>query len=111
MFNALDDESMAKILRLLLKKETRMAEERGLTLNFSDSAITYLLNQRTEEDKGMGARPLKRIIRRQVREPLADFLLKAAPPAGTVVQVTTARKKGGALKFSATIDGKEVAIE
>jgi len=111
MFNALDDESMAKILRLLLKKETRMAEERGLTLSFSDSAITYLLNQRTEEDKGMGARPLKRIIRRQVREPLADFLLKAAPPAGTLIHVTTARKKGGALKFSATIDGKEVAIE
>ena len=111
MFNALDDESMAKILRLLLKKETRMAEERGLTLSFSDSAITYLLNQRTEEDKGMGARPLKRIIRRQVREPLADFLLKVAPPAGTLIQVTTTRKKGGALKFSATIDGKEVAIE
>ncbi|MCS6835212.1 MAG: ATP-dependent Clp protease ATP-binding subunit [Anaerolineae bacterium] len=111
MFNALDDESMAKILRLLLKKETRMAEERGLTLSFSDSAITYLLNQRTEEDRGMGARPLKRIIRRQVREPLADFLLKAAPPAGTLIQVTTARKKGGALKFSATIDGKEIAIE
>lgn len=111
MFNALDDTSMAKILKLLLKKETKMAEERGLTLAFSDTAVEWLLNQRTDEDKGMGARPLKRIIRRHVREPLADFLLKANPPAGTQVNVGTTRKKNAGLKFSAVIDGKEVAVE
>ncbi|MCA9895201.1 MAG: hypothetical protein KC615_19585, partial [Anaerolineae bacterium] len=58
-----------------------------------------------------GARPLKRIIRRSVREPLADFLLRANPPAGTEVRITSARKKGGGLKFSAMVEGEEISME
>ena len=51
------------------------------------------------------------IIRRQLREPLADFLLKANPPAGTDVKISTSRKKGHNLKFAATVDGEEVTVE
>jgi hypothetical protein len=42
-----------------------------------------------------------------VREPLADFLLRANPPAGT--QVTVDAGNAG-LEFSATVDGKEVKV-
>jgi ATP-dependent Clp protease ATP-binding subunit ClpA len=55
-----------------------------------------------------GARPLRRIIRRFVREPLADFLLKVNPPAGTVVKVDA--PNGDGLKFVALMDGKEVSV-
>jgi len=109
MFNALDDDSLAMIMRLLLKKEAQMAEERGLELSFTDGAINYLLS--LNEEPEYGARPLKRIIRRSVREPLADFLLRANPPAGTEVRISSSRKKGGGLKFSADVDGKEVAVD
>jgi ATP-dependent Clp protease ATP-binding subunit ClpB len=34
-----------------------------------------------------GARPLRRIIRRHLREPLADHLLAADPEPGTTIQV------------------------
>jgi ATP-dependent Clp protease ATP-binding subunit ClpA len=34
-----------------------------------------------------GARPLRRIIRRYLREPLADHLLAAEPQPGTTVRV------------------------
>ncbi|MCB9459370.1 MAG: ATP-dependent Clp protease ATP-binding subunit [Anaerolineaceae bacterium] len=109
MFNALDEDTLALIMRLELKKETRMAEERGLTLSFTDGAIDYLLSLNDEPE--YGARPLKRIIRRSVREPLADFLLRANPPAGTEVRITSARKKGGGLKFSAMVEGEEISME
>jgi ATP-dependent Clp protease ATP-binding subunit ClpC len=108
MFNALSQEDLGNILRLLLKKESKLAEERGLKLTFSDSAIKWLLEQNDEPQ--YGARPLKRIIRRLVREPLADFLLKANPPVGTEVNIGTAKKKSDGLKFSAIVDGKEVAV-
>lgn len=108
MFNALSDQVLADIMRLLLKKEVKLGEERGLQLSFTDSAIDYLLS--LNDEPGFGARPLKRIIRRNVREPLADFLLKANPPAGTAVAITTVKKRGGGLKFSAVVDGKEVAV-
>ncbi len=108
MFNALSEPVLADILRLLLKRERKLAEERGLKLTFTDSAIEYLLS--LNDEPGYGARPLKRIIRRHVREPLADFLLKANPPNGTEVNISTVRKRGGGLKFSAIVDGKEIAV-
>lgn len=109
MFNALDEDSLAKIMRLLLNKEVELAEERGLELTFTDGAISYLLSLNDEPE--YGARPLKRIIRRSVREPLADFLLRANPPAGTEVKISSSRRKEGGLKFSAMVGGKEVALE
>jgi ATP-dependent Clp protease ATP-binding subunit ClpA len=109
MFNALGEDDLEKIMRLLLKKESRLAEERGLRISFSDTAIKYLLS--LNDEPGYGARPLQRIIRRSVREPLADFLLRTNPPAGTEVKITTSRKKENGLKFAAMVDGKEVTLD
>jgi ATP-dependent Clp protease ATP-binding subunit ClpA len=39
-----------------------------------------------------GARPLRRIIRRYLREPLADYLLEADPEPGTIVRVDAAEQ-------------------
>jgi ATP-dependent Clp protease ATP-binding subunit ClpC len=109
MFNGLTDADLEKIMRLLLNKEQKLGAERGLTLSFTDAAIKYLLTLNDEPE--YGARPLKRIIRRNLREPLADFLLKSNPPAGTEVKIGTSKKKGGGLKFSTMVDGKEFTIE
>lgn len=109
MFNALTDDSLDLILRLMLKKENRMAEERGLALQFTDKAIKWMLDQ--NEEPQYGARPLRRIIRRSVREPLADFLLKANPSPGTEVVIDAIRGKNARLKFTALVDGKEVKIK
>jgi len=109
LFNALSDEDLEKIMWLELRKEQRLADERGLALNFTDAAVKYLLSLNDEPE--YGARPLKRIIRRSVREPLADFLLRANPPIGTEVKISSSRKKDGGLKFSANIDGEEISVE
>ncbi len=105
MFNALNDDALALILRLLLKKENRMAEERGLELSFSDAALAWMLAQNDQPE--YGARPLRRIIRRSVREPLADFLLRANPPASTEVRIDA---NDAGLIFSAEVDGKEIKV-
>jgi ATP-dependent Clp protease ATP-binding subunit ClpC len=109
MFNALTDADLEKIMWLLLRKEQKLGDERGLMLSFTEGAVQYLLSLNDEPE--YGARPLRRIIRRSVREPLADFLLKANPPIGTEVRISSSRKKGTGLKFAATVDGKEVAVE
>jgi ATP-dependent Clp protease ATP-binding subunit ClpC len=109
MFNALSQEDLANILKLLLKGESKMATERGLTLDFTEKAQQWMLAQNDEPE--YGARPLRRIIRRFVREPLADFLLKANPPAGTPVHVDAGRGKNAGLKFSAVVNGQEVKVE
>jgi ATP-dependent Clp protease ATP-binding subunit ClpC len=84
-FNRLSDEDLLQILNLLLKREVMLASGRGLALSVSDDARHWLVAQ--NEHPEWGARPLRRIIQRHLREPLADFLLTADPPAGTTVHV------------------------
>ncbi|MFN8373262.1 MAG: ATP-dependent Clp protease ATP-binding subunit [Anaerolineae bacterium] len=108
MFNALAADSLRDILKLMLKKDTQLASDRGLKLEFSEAAQKWLLAQNNEPE--YGARPLRRIIRRFVREPLADYLLKANPPAGTVVKIDKGSKKADGLVFSAIVDGKEIKV-
>lgn len=105
MFNALDATAIEKILRLMLKSETKLAAQRALTLTFTDAAIGVMLGQYDEPE--YGARPLRRIIQRSVREPLADFLLKANPPAGTEIKVDGIES---GLTFALLKDGQEVQI-
>ncbi len=105
MFHALAPEDLRNILLLQLKGETKMAGDRGLKLEFTDAAVQWMLAQNDEPE--YGARPLKRIIRRSVREPLADFLLKVNPPPGTQVKVDA---DSTSLKFAALVDGKEMTV-
>ncbi len=107
MFNALSNEDLGSILELMLKKEVKMAQERGLQIEFTPQAKAWMLAQNDEPE--YGARPLRRIIRRSVREPLADFLLRANPPAGTSIRVDGVDGADG-LHFSALVDGKEIKV-
>ena len=109
LFNALSDDDFTVILDLLIDKENKLAHERGLTLSFTPGAKKWLLSQNDEPE--YGARPLRRILRRNLREPLADFLLRANPPEGTEVRISSSRKRGGGLKFSAYVDGDEFFVD
>ncbi|MCE2490361.1 MAG: ATP-dependent Clp protease ATP-binding subunit [Anaerolineae bacterium] len=85
MFNALSEDDLATILKLLLAREQQLAAERGLHLDFSDNALQWL--QQQNHERHYGARPLQRIIRRHVRVPLADILLSATAPARNTIHI------------------------
>ncbi|UCC62896.1 MAG: ATP-dependent Clp protease ATP-binding subunit [Anaerolineae bacterium] len=85
VFHRLTDDQLWLILGLMLKKEFTLAAGRGLNLKVTDAARTWLLAQ--TEHPEWGARPLRRIIQRHIREPLADYLLAHDPPPGTTVRV------------------------
>ncbi|MCB0174023.1 MAG: ATP-dependent Clp protease ATP-binding subunit [Anaerolineae bacterium] len=94
-FHLLTDENLRDIMELLLKKEKRLVAERDLALEISEAAKTWLLEQNDRPE--WGARPLRRIIQKHLREPLADFLLEENPPPGTTLKVQ--KQKNGGLKF------------
>jgi ATP-dependent Clp protease ATP-binding subunit ClpC len=90
IFHPLDDHDLRQILDLLLKKESKLAGEQGLKLEFTQKARDWMLKQNDHPE--WGARPLRRIIQRYVREPLADFLLEKAPAPGATVMVDATKK-------------------
>lgn len=96
LFHPLNNDHLSQILDLMLKKENKLASARGLTLEFSDRAKTWMLEQ--NEHPEWGARPLRRIIRQHLREPLADRLLIDNPGPGTVIRVG-ASKNGVTFKL------------
>ena len=73
LFHQLTGPQLARILDLMLKKEFRLATKQGIELELTQGAKEWLLAQNDQPE--FGARPLRRIIGRYLREPLADFLL------------------------------------
>lgn len=94
LFHQLTPEQLSRILDLMLKKEFRLAEQQGLRLALTQRAKEWLLAQNDQPE--FGARPLRRIIGRHLREPLANFLLSRSAPAETTVIVDAG---DGALTF------------
>jgi len=94
LFLPLTQDQLRQILNLLLKKEGKTLAAQGVSLAISDAAKEWMLAQNDHPE--WGARPLRRIIQKNLREPLADWLLTAAPAKGAqvVVDVTA-----GALNF------------
>jgi ATP-dependent Clp protease ATP-binding subunit ClpC len=85
LFLPLTQDQLRQILNLLLKKEIKMLAAQGVALEVSQAARTWMLAQNDHPE--WGARPLRRIIQKNLREPLADWLLAAAPPKGAQVAV------------------------
>lgn len=85
IFHPLTHGHLREIMWLLLEGEQRLGAQNGLRVEFTDNAAEWLLAQNKTLE--YGARPLRRIIQRFVREPLADFLLKDHVPSGVKVLV------------------------
>jgi ATP-dependent Clp protease ATP-binding subunit ClpA len=90
-FNTLSEDDLRQILDLMLKKEEQLAQARGLKMEVSDDARSWLLRQ--NEHPEWGARPLRRIIQRNIRESLADWLLAEDPPDKATVHIEVKGQK------------------
>lgn len=73
LFHQLTPPQLAQILDLLLKGEEKLAANQRIRLKVTAAARKWLLAQNDQPE--FGARPLRRIIARHLREPLANYLL------------------------------------
>jgi ATP-dependent Clp protease ATP-binding subunit ClpC len=94
LFLPLTPDQLRQILDLMLKKEGKLLEAQGVTLEISEATKEWLLAQNDHPE--WGARPLRRIIQKYLREPLADWMLSADPTPGAMVAVDVGE---GGLKF------------
>jgi ATP-dependent Clp protease ATP-binding subunit ClpB len=84
IYHALRADQIGHILDIQLEQlEARLAERR-LTLELSEAARNLLA--RRGYDPQYGARPLKRLIQREVQDPLAMRILEGGFPEGTKVR-------------------------
>lgn len=91
LFHQLTPDQLAKILDLMLRGEFKLTSAQGINLQLTNEAKTYMLAQNDQPE--FGARPLRRIIQKHLREPLADYIL-ANPGAKTAAIVVDASEDG-----------------
>ncbi len=92
VFNKLAEKDIVKIVELQLSDLTGKLKERGITLKVDESAKKKLAQEGYDEE--FGARPLKRMIQREVQDPLALDLLKARYKEGDTITVSVDKKTG-----------------
>ncbi len=87
IFNSLDKEALAAILEIQLRQIDRLLEPQGIELHPSDSAKAALIELGYEP--AFGARPLKRVLVRELQDPLAEAILEGRFTPGDRVEVDT----------------------
>ncbi|MFA5641444.1 MAG: AAA family ATPase [Bacteroidales bacterium] len=94
VFHPLTDSNIRDILMLQLDMVKAKIKEMGVTLEFTDSALTYLAKK--GYDPAYGARPVKRILQRELINELAKSLLEGSINKENPVVVDLS---GGSLSF------------
>ncbi|MDT8378781.1 MAG: ATP-dependent chaperone ClpB [Desulfotignum sp.] len=85
-FHALDREHIEQIAAIQIKDLNRRLGARGLTIHMDDAAMAYLAEK--GYDPSFGARPLKRVIQREIENPLSLALLKGEFVKGDTIRFT-----------------------
>jgi ATP-dependent Clp protease ATP-binding subunit ClpB len=77
---------MATIVDIQVGRLQKLLDERKLKLELDSTARTWLANK--GYDPTYGARPLRRVIQKQVQDPLAAQILAGKVKDGQVVKIT-----------------------
>ena len=85
MFTPLSKKDMTKIVKLQLGQLKKMLEKQHITIDATDEAVTYLANKGF--DPQYGARPIKRVIQRDVLNKLSKELLSGQIKADSIVLI------------------------
>jgi ATP-dependent Clp protease ATP-binding subunit ClpB len=86
IFRRLSRQDMTGIVEIQLRRLQKLLVDRKIALDIDASAKTWLAE--TGYDPVYGARPLKRVIQKQLQNPLAEKLLAGAVEDGATVRIT-----------------------
>ncbi len=92
VFHKLTDENLKSIVDIELTKVRERLKDRGLSLQLSDEAKTFIISKGrgTEADEGLdyGARPLRRAVEMYVEDPLSEELLRGSFEGKNHIRIT-----------------------
>jgi ATP-dependent Clp protease ATP-binding subunit ClpB len=86
LFRRLSREDMKGIVEIQLERLKKLLADRKITLELDGAAEAWLADK--GYDPVYGARPLKRVIQRELQNPLAQQILEGRIPDGAMVRVT-----------------------
>ncbi|GAA4284448.1 ATP-dependent chaperone ClpB [Brevibacterium daeguense] len=86
MFKRLDREQLREIVRLQLRRSEQRLAAQEITLEVDEAAVDWIADAGYEPE--YGARPLRRVIQRELDDRVADLLVAEAVVSGGTIRVT-----------------------
>src|SRR5690606_28221637 len=86
LFHRLRREHMGAIVAIQLRGLEKLLADRKITLDLSPDAVEWLAAK--GYDPAYGARPLKRVMQKELQDPLAERILSGEIRDGSAVRVT-----------------------
>jgi ATP-dependent Clp protease ATP-binding subunit ClpB len=86
LFHRLRRADMGQIVRIQLKRLEKLLADRKIALDLDEAAIEWLAEK--GYDPAYGARPLKRVMQKELQDPLAEKILMGEVRDGQTVVVT-----------------------
>ncbi|MBH36352.1 MAG: ATP-dependent Clp protease ATP-binding subunit ClpA [Gammaproteobacteria bacterium] len=95
-FNKLDNQNLhAVVEKFLIEVQTKL-NQKGIDLEYDSNVVEFILQKNT--DTKLGARPIARIVEKEVKKPIANLIIEDKAKKGDVVLVELIKNK---LKFKA----------
>lgn len=95
LFHRLQKSEMGRIVEIQFARLQKLLEERKITLTLDAAARDWLAAKGW--DPAYGARPLKRVIQRNLQDPLAEMILEGSVADGDRVEISS---EGNVLTFN-----------
>ncbi len=86
VFDVLSPEAIKEIVNLRIKVVRDRLTTKGITLEISDEALSYLAKE--GYDPHYGARPLNRLIQNKILNPVASYIISSGVKKGDTVYVS-----------------------
>ncbi|MDI6025723.1 ATP-dependent chaperone ClpB [Corticibacterium sp. UT-5YL-CI-8] len=86
LFHRLREQDMGQIVQIQLKRLESLLVDRKIVLELDEDAIEWLA--RKGYDPAYGARPLKRVMQKELQDPLAERILLGDIRDGSTVKIT-----------------------
>ena len=87
VFSNLTKEDISKIVTILLQKTRSLLKEQDINLDLDKSAVDYLIENGYSAE--YGARPLKRLIQKEIENKLSEMIIGNELESGQDVEIST----------------------
>jgi ATP-dependent Clp protease ATP-binding subunit ClpA len=104
-FGKLTKETMIKIVGKFMVEVREQVKDKGIKIKISDEAIDWLIDKGF--DSKMGARPLQRVIDKDIKRPLSKLMLFGDLKNGGLLNITVA---DGSLALTAKPKAPKVVV-
>ena len=85
VFDKLSYTDMERIVDIQINELTKRLSDKKISLSFGHEVAEYLANKGF--DRTYGARPLARVIQRELKDPLAEGIISGAISEGEIVEI------------------------